>query len=76
MFSALLTLKEHVFEALDNRNFAMDCYRKAALNCFQALNSLLQQLLTSLEGNTEISTSYSPTGAMFIFTTITVSLIS
>ncbi len=59
MFSALLTLKGHVYEALDNRNFATDCYKEAVLkdiNCFEALNSLLQhQLLTSSEGNVEIN---------------------
>ncbi len=85
MFSALLTLKGHVYEALDNRNFATDCYKEAVLkdiNCFEALNSLLQhQLLTNSEGNVDTNPispppPFSPTGAMFIFTTIRVSLIS
>ena len=52
--SALLTLKGQVYEALDNRNLATDCYKEALrnnVNCFEALNALLQHgLLTSLEG--------------------------
>ncbi|XP_065211465.1 cell division cycle protein 16 homolog [Planococcus citri] len=51
--SALLTLKGQVYEALDNRNLATDCYKEALrnnINCFEALNALLQHgLLTSLE---------------------------
>lgn len=54
MFSALLALKGQVYEALDNRNLATDCYKEAIsadINCFEALNALLQhRLLTCIEG--------------------------
>ncbi|XKL60564.1 hypothetical protein PGB90_007621 [Kerria lacca] len=51
--SAFLILKGQVYEALDNRNLATDCYKEALekdINCFEALNALLQhRLLTCLE---------------------------
>lgn len=54
MHSALLVLKGQVYEALDNRNLATDCYKEAIasdINCFEALNALLQhRLLTCDEG--------------------------
>lgn len=54
MYSALLALKGLVYEALDNRNLATDCYKEAVssdINCFEALSALLQhRLLTCVEG--------------------------
>lgn len=56
--SALLNLKGQVYEALDNRNLATDCYKEALsndINCFEALNALLQhRLLTCSEGKSTI----------------------
>lgn len=47
-----------MYEALDNRNLATDCYKEALrnnINCFEALNALLLHgLLTSIEGEVHL----------------------
>lgn len=52
--SALFCIKGKIYEALDNRNFATDCYREALRNdvhCYDAFQALIQhQMLTSFEG--------------------------
>lgn len=54
MQSALFCIKGKIYEALDNRNFATDCYREALRNdvhCYDAFQALVQhQMLTSFEG--------------------------
>ncbi|CAI6347241.1 unnamed protein product [Macrosiphum euphorbiae] len=51
--SALFCIKGKIYEALDNRNFATDCYREALRNdvhCYDAFQALIQhQMLTSFE---------------------------
>lgn len=60
MQSALFCIKGKIYEALDNRNFATDCYREALRNdvhCYDAFQALVQhQMLTSLEGYAIINT--------------------
>ncbi|KAK7576605.1 hypothetical protein V9T40_012891 [Parthenolecanium corni] len=63
MYSALLALKGLVYEALDNRNLATDCYKEAVssdINCFEALSALLQhRLLTCVEAQ-KLMESFTP----------------
>lgn len=52
--SALFCIKGKIYEAMDNRNFATDCYKEALRNdvhCYEAFQALIQhQMLTSDEG--------------------------
>lgn len=52
--SALFCIKGKIYEALDNRNFATDCYKEALKNdvhCYDAFQALVQhQMLTSNDG--------------------------
>jgi hypothetical protein len=52
--SAILHLKGRVYEALDNRSLASECYKLALrtdVHCYDAFQALVQhQMLTSWEG--------------------------
>lgn len=52
--SAICLLKGQIYEALDNRNAAVECFRealKANVYCYEAFQSLTQhQMLTVQEG--------------------------
>lgn len=56
LHSAVLYLKGCVYEALDNRSLASECYKQALKRdvfCFNAFQSLVQhQMLTAWEGIT------------------------
>lgn len=53
--SAVCLLKGQIYEALDNRSAAVDCFKaalKSNVYCYEAFQSLTQhQMLTSQEGN-------------------------
>jgi hypothetical protein len=54
--SSILFLKGRVYEAMDNRGLAADCYRQALrcdVHCYEAFEALVQhQMLSAQEGNT------------------------
>lgn len=53
--SALLYLKGQIYEPLDNRGLACDCYKAALhkdVHCYDAFEALVKhQMLSALEGN-------------------------
>lgn len=55
MQSALLFLKGQIYEALDNRGLACDCYKAALqkdIHCYDAFESLVKhQMLSAIEGD-------------------------
>lgn len=54
--SSILFLKGRVYEAMDNRGLAADCYKQALqrdVHCYEAFEALVQhQMLSAQEGNT------------------------
>ena len=52
--SAVHLLRGHIYEAMDNRSQAVDCYRTALLldvRCFKAFDSLVQHhMMSAAEG--------------------------
>jgi len=53
--SSILFLKGRVYEAMDNRGLAADCYKQALrcdVHCYEAFEALVQhQMLSAQEGN-------------------------
>lgn len=56
--SSILFLKGQVYEAMDNRGLAADCYKQALqcdVHCYEAFEALVQhQMLSAQEGNMTI----------------------
>jgi hypothetical protein len=61
--SSVLFLKGRVYEAMDNRGLAADCYKQALrcdVHCYEAFEALVQhQMLSAQEGNnTSVQKNY------------------